>query len=110
MGADAACSDPSDKNYRLVKRLTFFAVGLAYRSITPMTVSLTAPIQENPMFTKSTIALAIIIGITSSAFAAPKQFGGNTGWAVYDSRGHYVGSDPDARVRHELQRDHGSTE
>jgi hypothetical protein len=60
------------------------------------------------MITKSTIALAIIVGITSSALAATaKQHSTNPAWDVYDSRGTYIGSDPDARVRMELQRDRG---
>jgi hypothetical protein len=81
------------------------------------------------MITKSTIALAIIVGITSSAlaattqrqqtpnaawdngasaaFATQRQHSPNAAWDVYDSRGTYIGSDPDARVRMELQRDRG---
>jgi hypothetical protein len=63
------------------------------------------------MFAKSTIALAIIVGITSGALAATKQqHSPNPGWDVYNSRGVYVGSDPDSRIRMELQRDHGHAE
>jgi hypothetical protein len=55
------------------------------------------------MFTKSTIALAIIVGITSGALAATKkQHSQNPTWDVYDSRGVYIGSDPDPRVRMQL--------
>jgi len=65
--------------------------------------------QERTMFTKSTIALAIIVGITSGALAATKrQHSPNPAWDVYDSRGYYIGSDPDSLVRMELLRDRGS--
>jgi hypothetical protein len=58
------------------------------------------------MLTKTTIALAIIVGISSGALAATKQkHSTNPAWDVYDSRGVYVGSDPDSRVRSELLRD-----
>jgi hypothetical protein len=60
------------------------------------------------MFTKSTVALAIIVGITSGALAATKrQHSQNPAWDVYDYRGTYIGSDPDPRVRMELERDRG---
>ena len=63
------------------------------------------------MFTKSTIALAIIVGITSGALAATKQQSHQSrSYEVYDSRGKLIGADPDPRVRMELQRDHGTTE
>jgi hypothetical protein len=58
------------------------------------------------MSTKITIALAIILGVTSGALAqTKKQHSPNPSWDVYNSRGAYVGSDPDSRVRLELQRD-----
>jgi hypothetical protein len=88
---------------------------------------------DTTMFTKSVIALAIILGITSGAFAAPKkhqdnsnpalaygavtsgplaatkqrQHSPNPAWDVYDTSGHYVGSDPDPNVRMQLQMDQG---
>ena len=62
------------------------------------------------MFTKSTIALAIVFGITSGGLAAPKQYNGNASWGVYDSRGKLIGAVPDPRIRIDLQRDHGPTE
>ena len=63
------------------------------------------------MFTKTTLALAIIVGITSGALAATKrQHSSNPAWDVYDYRGHYIGSDPDPLVRMDLLRDHGTTE
>ena len=60
------------------------------------------------MFTKTTIALAMIVGITSGALAATKQHSPNPGWDVYNGRGVYIGSDPDARVRMELLRNSGT--
>ena len=62
------------------------------------------------MLTKTAIALAMIVGITSGALAAPKQHNTNPAWSVYDSRGVFIGADPDARVRMEILRDHGATE
>jgi hypothetical protein len=58
------------------------------------------------MFTKTTLALAIIIGTAAGALAAVKYRSVNP-QDVYDSRGTYVGSDPDARIRFELRRDEG---
>jgi hypothetical protein len=63
------------------------------------------------MFTKSTIALAIIVGITSGALAATgKQHSTNPAWDVYDARGKYIGSDPDPRVRMQLLFETGSSD
>ena len=62
------------------------------------------------MFTKSTIALAIIVGITSGALAATKGQHQSRSWEVYDSRGKLIGADPDPLVRMELKRDQGSSE
>ena len=62
------------------------------------------------MFTKTTIALAIIVGITSSALAQTKGQHQSRSWEVYDSRGKVIGADPDARVRMQLQFDRGTTE
>ena len=57
------------------------------------------------MFTKTTIALALILATASGALAATKkQHSTNPGFDVYDGRGMYVGSDPDARIRSELLR------
>ena len=52
----------------------------------------------------------MIVGITSGALAAPKQHNTNPAWSVYDSRGVFIGADPDGRVRSEILRDHGTTE
>jgi hypothetical protein len=82
------------------------------------------------MFTRITTAMAIILGVTSGALAATahRQHGANPlsayganwdafgaaqhprhspnpAWDVYNSEGHYVGSDPDPLVRDELRRD-----
>jgi hypothetical protein len=57
------------------------------------------------MFAKTTFALAIIIGTASGALAATKQYSTAPSHDVYDARGNYVGSDPDANIRFELQRD-----
>jgi hypothetical protein len=46
------------------------------------------------MFTKTAIALAIIVGTASSVPAANKQSSSIPNWDAYDCRGKYVGSDP----------------
>ena len=57
------------------------------------------------MFTKTAIALALILSTASGALAATKkQNGTNTSFDVYDSRGTFVGSDPDGRIRADLLR------
>jgi hypothetical protein len=63
------------------------------------------------MFTKTAIALVLIACTASGVLAATKQHSsnpGNPGYNVYDTRGHYLGSDPDPDVRAMLQRDAGS--
>jgi hypothetical protein len=60
------------------------------------------------MFTKTAFALAFVLATASGALAAAKQqqsFGPRND--VYDARGTYLGSDPDANVRFELRRDWG---
>jgi hypothetical protein len=69
------------------------------------------------MFTKTTFALAIILGALStvSTVSFAQNFGAYSsayGGAlaaknheVYDNRGKYVGSDPDANVRFDMRRD-----
>jgi hypothetical protein len=59
------------------------------------------------MFTKTTFALAIIIGTASCALAATKQQSVAPNGNVYNAQGAYVGTDPDSRVRFELRRDGG---
>jgi hypothetical protein len=47
------------------------------------------------MFTKTAIALTIIVGIVSGALAAPKpKQSGTPNWGAYDCPGAYVGSNP----------------
>ena len=46
------------------------------------------------MFTKTAIALAIIVGTASGALAVNKQSSITPNWDGYDCRGVYVGSDP----------------
>jgi hypothetical protein len=57
------------------------------------------------MFTKTTFALAFVLAAASGALAATKQQSFQPRNDVYDARGAYVGSDPDANVRFELRRD-----
>jgi len=53
----------------------------------------------------ATLALALILGTASGALAATKQYSTAPSHDVYDARGIYVGSDPDANIRFELRRD-----
>jgi hypothetical protein len=46
------------------------------------------------MFTKTAIALAIIVGTASGALAANKQGSSTLNWDAYDCRSVYVGSNP----------------
>ena len=62
------------------------------------------------MFTKSAMALAIILGTASGSLAATKSPSTNPAHDVYNSRGTYVGSDPDPNVRFQLRRDSGPRE
>jgi hypothetical protein len=65
------------------------------------------------MFTRTTIAFAMILGLSAGAFAETKKpaHSSNPAFDVYDSRGNYVGSDPDSRIRMEIMRQgRGSTE
>jgi hypothetical protein len=59
------------------------------------------------MFTKTAIALAIIVSTASGALAATKQRSINPANDVY-SNGTYLGSDPSANVRSMLQHDQGA--
>ena len=58
------------------------------------------------MFTKATIALAMILGLSAGAFAETKKPADSSNPApdVYDSRGNYDASDIDARIRMEILR------
>jgi len=57
------------------------------------------------MFTKTTFVVAFVLATASGALAATKQQSSAPRNDVYDVRGAYVGSDPDANVRFELRRD-----
>ncbi len=59
------------------------------------------------MFSKTTFALAFMVATASGALAATKQQSVDARHDMYDARGTYVGSDPDANVRFELRRDSG---
>ena len=56
------------------------------------------------MFTKTAIAIALVISFASSAFAGPKQHSSNPANDVFVN-GKYVGSDPDPTIRSTLARD-----
>jgi hypothetical protein len=57
------------------------------------------------MFSKTMIALAVFATTASGAFAAVKYQSAPSRHDVYDTRGAYLGADPDANVRFELRRD-----
>jgi len=59
------------------------------------------------MFTKTAIALVLILGTASGALAQ-KRYSTNPQHDVFDITGKYVGSDPDPTVRFMLQRDRGT--
>jgi len=58
------------------------------------------------MFTKTALAIALIVSVASSAFAGPKQHSSNPANDVFVN-GKYVGSDPDPTIRSTLARDSG---
>jgi hypothetical protein len=59
------------------------------------------------MLIKTALALALVVGTAAGAVAAPKKYSTNPANDVYDTRGHYVGSDPDPTIRSMLLRDVG---
>ena len=59
------------------------------------------------MLTRITFALAFVLATASSTWAAKKLQSFEPRNDVYDMRGTYLGSDPDAGVRFELRRDWG---
>ena len=59
------------------------------------------------MFAKTALALALILGTASGALAQVKKYSINPANDVYDTRGKYLGSDPDPSIRSMLQRDAG---
>ena len=59
------------------------------------------------MLTKIAVAFAIVATTATGSLAATKkQHSTNPAWDVYDTRGTYVGSDPDPFIRDSLARDH----
>jgi hypothetical protein len=58
------------------------------------------------MFTKTSIALAMILGLSAGAFAKAEKpaHSSNPEFDVYDGRGNYDASDLDARIRMEILR------
>jgi len=59
------------------------------------------------MFTKTTLAIALVIATASGALAASKTYSTNPAHDVFVN-GKYVGSDPDPSIRSMLARDVGS--
>jgi len=59
------------------------------------------------MLIKTALALALVLGTAAGAVAAPKRYSTNPTHDVYDTRGNYVGSDPDPTVRAMILRDVG---
>ena len=59
------------------------------------------------MFTKAALAIALVIGTASGAFAASKKYSTNPAHDVFVN-GKYVGSDPDPTIRSTLARDTGN--
>jgi len=59
------------------------------------------------MFTKTAVAIALVIGTASSVLAAPKNYSTNPSHDVFVN-GKYVGSDPDPTIRSMLARDVGN--
>jgi hypothetical protein len=57
------------------------------------------------MFTKTAIALVLIVSTASGALAQKRST--NPQHDVFSITGKYLGSDPDPNVRFMLQRDHG---
>jgi hypothetical protein len=58
------------------------------------------------MFTKTAIALAVIVSTVSGALAQTNRHSTNPAHDVY-SNGKYLGSDPDQNVRSRLMYDQG---
>jgi hypothetical protein len=58
------------------------------------------------MFTKTAIALVVLVSTAASVLAAPKSYS-NRSNDVFDITGKYIGSDPDPTVRFMIQRDRG---
>jgi hypothetical protein len=59
------------------------------------------------MFTRTAIALVLIVGAASGALAQ-KKYSTNPQHDVFSITGKYLGSDPDPTVRFMIQRDRGT--
>ena len=59
------------------------------------------------MFSKVMFALGIALTAASGALAGTKYQSGTPHHDVFDSRGGYLGTDPDPNIRYELRRDEG---
>ncbi len=57
------------------------------------------------MLTKVALGLAIAVTAVSGALAATHRHAVSSGQGVYNATGAYIGTDPDARIRFELNRD-----
>jgi hypothetical protein len=58
------------------------------------------------MFTKTAIALVLIVSTASGALAQ-KKYSTSPAHDVFSTTGKYLGSDPDPNIRFMLQHDHG---
>jgi len=58
------------------------------------------------MFTRITLAVALVIASASNAFAGPKKYSASPANDVFVN-GKYVGSDPDPFIRSMLSRGYG---
>jgi hypothetical protein len=56
---------------------------------------------------RTIISLAIALATTATALAETKHPVNAQRDSVYESRNGFIGTDPDANVRHELRRDGG---
>jgi hypothetical protein len=64
--------------------------------------------EEETMFTKATLGLAVILATASLALAAPRSHNvapSHDAYSAYAPNGTYVGTDPDLNIRFELNRD-----
>jgi len=62
--------------------------------------------EDFKMFTKATVAFAMILGLSAGAFAETEKpaRGSNPAFGVNDDPGNYAASDIDARIRMEIMR------
>jgi hypothetical protein len=62
--------------------------------------------EENTMFTKAILGLAVILATASGALAATKRHSVATNaYGAYSRDASYIGTDPDRNIRFELNRD-----